>query len=104
MLRLQNAALGTVTELIDFKEAVMGNIRVRIGGFWWKLESLSQESKAKARSRSGEQLGGIRKAIYGLLIFGVLGKIRVGGMAGGQELGGVQLGGGGRTIGGMALV
>ena len=56
MQRLTTATYGTVTEILDFKTAVFGNVKVRIGGFWWTLESLSTESKklAIAGMYSGE--------------------------------------------------
>lgn len=48
MLRIAHHSLGTVSEVLDFKEAIMANIRVRIGGMWWNLESLTTESKKTA--------------------------------------------------------
>ncbi len=47
-VRIAHAALHTVTEVLDFKEAILNATKVRIGGQWWTLENLSLRSKKAA--------------------------------------------------------
>ncbi len=48
MLKIAHFGLGTVTEVMDFVGAVLGNVKVKIGGQWLTLGSMHPEAREYA--------------------------------------------------------